>query len=140
MGVSDLPTRLYAAYNRHDPESVARLYDAEATHEEIAQGNTRHGAQAIADGLRRFFTWFPDAHWEPRCQILDPAGEAAVTYLLTATLQAPMGPIPAHGQQLALQGTHVLHLGANTIRSSEDYWDATTFQRQLNHTKTGVTA
>ncbi len=139
MGLSDIPTRLYTAYNQHDPAAVARLYAAGATHEEIAQGNTRQGPEAIAEGLRRFFTWFPDARWEPRSQIIDPGGAVAVTYLLTATLQAPMGPFHPRGQQLSLRGAHVLHLGGNTIRRSEDYWDATTFQRQLNLTNTGET-
>lgn len=139
MTMTGLPARLYEAYNRHEPSAVARLYDAEATHEEIAQGNTRQGSEAIADGLRQFFTWFPDAQWEPRSQITDPDGAVAITYLLTATLQAPMGTLAAQGQRLSLRGVHVLHLDGDVIHRSEDYWDAATFQRQMNHTKTGET-
>lgn len=138
--MNDLPAQLYAAYNGHQPESVARLYEAEATHEEISQGRVIQGPERIADGLRRFFTWFPDAHWTPRSQITDPTGKIAITYLLTATLQAPMGPIPAGGQQLSLRGTHVLHLNGTAISRSEDYWDAATFQRQLNTNNKGESA
>lgn len=137
MRMAGLPARLYEAYNRHEPSAVARLYHLDATHEEIAQGNIRQGPQAIAEGLRQFFTWFPDARWEPRSHISDQAGWVAVTYLLTATLQAPMGALAARGQQLSLRGVHVLHLGGDAIRGSEDYWDAATFQRQINHNKTG---
>ena len=143
MGVSDpadLAAGLYAAYNRHDPAGVGALYHAEGTHRDIAQDRTIHGPAAIAEGLRRFFTWFPDAHWEPRSQIVDPGGLVAVTYLLTATLQAPMGPVPARGQRLSLHGVHVLQPDGDRIRASEDYWDAATFHRQMSHTNPGGTA
>ncbi|GAA3811607.1 ester cyclase [Streptomyces chiangmaiensis] len=140
MNLTGLPARLYEAYNHHDPLAVARLYDAGATHEEIAQGSSRQGPEAIADGLRRFFQWFPDAHWQPQTQITDPNGPVAITYLLTATLQAPMGPLAARGQRLSLRGVHVLHLGGELIRGSADYWDAATFHRQMNTTTTGETA
>jgi hypothetical protein len=62
-------------------------------------------------------------------------GRVAVTYLLTATLQAQMGPVPAYGQKISLRGVHVMHQQGGLIRGSEDYWDATTFQRQLNNIK-----
>jgi steroid delta-isomerase-like uncharacterized protein len=133
MRMSGVAERLYDAYNRHDPAAVAQLYAAGATHEDIAQGRPRTGPEAISDGLRKFFGWFPDVRWEPHLQITDPDGRVAVTYLLTATLQAQMGPVPASGQKISLRGVHVLHLQGGLIRRSEDYWDATTFQRQLNN-------
>ena len=132
MTLSGVAERLYEAYNRHEPASVAQLYAADATHEDIAQGRPRTGPEAISDGLRKFFVWFPDARWEPHLQITDPDGRAAITYLLTATLQTQMGPVPASGQKISLRGVHVLQLQHGLIRRSEDYWDATTFQRQLN--------
>jgi predicted ester cyclase len=139
MKLTGLPARLYEAYNHHDPLAAARLYDTGARHEEIAQGGSRQGPEAIADGLRHFFHWFPDAHWEPQTHITDPGGPVAIAYLLTATLQAPMGPLVARGQRLSLRGAHVLHLRGDLIRGSEDYWDAATFHRQMNHPTTGDT-
>jgi steroid delta-isomerase-like uncharacterized protein len=132
MKMIGLPERLYDAYNRHDPAAVAQLYAVDGTHEDIAQGRPKSGPEAIADGLRKFFGWFPDAHWEPHFQIADPSGPVAVTYLLTGALRAQMGPVAACGQKISLRGVHVLHLHGGLIRRSEDYWDATTFQRQLN--------
>lgn len=126
MGLID---DLYAAYNRHDAAAVAGLYHPDASHHEVAQGKTVHGAAAIADGLDRFFAWLPDVHWQPRTQVIDPDGDVAVTYLLTA-----------RGRQVRLNGAHVLHLEGDRIRRSEDYWDAGTFQRQINHTTQGDTA
>ncbi|GAA2326714.1 ester cyclase [Streptomyces kunmingensis] len=140
MRPTGLPAQLYAAYNRHDPTAAGHLYGAHATHDEIAQGGSRQGPEAIAEGLRHFFHWFPDAYGEPLTQIADPSGRVAVTYRLTATLHEPMGAIAARHQPLSLRGVHVLHLARNEIRGSEDYWDVATFHRQMKNTGTGETS
>lgn len=135
MTLSGIAAKLYEAYNRQDADAAGRLYAADATHEDIAQGRPKNGATVIAEGLGKFFGWFPDAHWEPECQIGagDGDGPVSVPYLLSATLQSAMGPIAAQGQKITLRGIHVLHLKDGLIQRSEDYWDAGTFQRQLNN-------
>ncbi|VIO66597.1 hypothetical protein CI1B_17190 [Bradyrhizobium ivorense] len=137
MTLTGLPGLLYRAYNDHDPAAVARLYASDATHEDVAQGKPKRGPAEIANGLSKFFSWFPDAHWAAQAQITDPSGSVAITYLMTATLRGQMGPILPRGQRVSLQGVHVLHTGEGVILSSRDYWDATTFQRQLNTPQTG---
>src|SRR5687768_16112643 len=99
MKLSGIAALFYDAYNRHDTGAVERLYAPDATHEDIAQGRPRTGASAIADGLGRFFGWFPDAHWQPLSFIADVDGKVAVTYLMSATLQSAMGPVAARGQK-----------------------------------------
>lgn len=125
MDPNTIPALLYAAYNRHDPAAVADLYHPQATHVEVAQGRTVQGAQAIAAGLQRFFGRLPDARWQTRSLVVDPGGAVAITYLLTA-----------HGTRVRLYGAHVLRLEADRIRHSEDYWDAGTFQRQIEQGET----
>ena len=100
---------------------------------------TDYSLNPVGNGQRRLKALFDDknnagadAHWEPHLQITDPDGRVAVTYLLTATLQTQMGPVLASGQKISLRGVHVLHQQGGLIRRSEDYWDATTFQRQLD--------
>jgi ketosteroid isomerase-like protein len=44
-----------------------------------------------------------------------------------------MGPVASRGQKISLRGVHVLNLRDGLIQRSEDYWDAATFQRQLNN-------
>jgi steroid delta-isomerase-like uncharacterized protein len=133
MKIAGIAGKLYDAYNRHDPAGAAKLYAANATHEDIAQGRPKTGPDDIAAGLGKFFGWFPDAHWEPQSAIVGADGREASTYLLTATLQAPMGPVAARGQKIALRGVHFLELRDGLITRSEDYWDAASFQRQLNN-------
>lgn len=65
-GVADV---LYAAYNSHDLEKVASLYEIDGVHQDIAMGHQVVGGEAIAAGLKKFFGWFPDARWEPLRQM-----------------------------------------------------------------------
>lgn len=133
MTADGVIAQLYRAYNDHDAGAVAALYAADATHEDVAQGKPKHGRDEIASGLARFFDWFPDACWKPDRFAVGANGMAAVSYLLTGTLKSRLGPIAAQGQAISLRGVHMLDIRDGLIRRSEDYWDAATFQRQLNH-------
>jgi steroid delta-isomerase-like uncharacterized protein len=133
MKIGGIASMLYDAYNRHDPAAVAQLYSADGAHEDIAQGRPKTGRDEIAAGLSKFLGWFPDARWEPQSTILGADEREAVTYLLTGTLQAQMGPVAPRGQRISLRGAHVLQLRDGLIKRSEDYWDAASFQRQLNN-------
>jgi ketosteroid isomerase-like protein len=57
--------------------------------------------------------------------------EAAVTYVLTGTLQQRLGPFEPQGQKLELRGVHVFEVDGGLIRQTEDYWDTGTFGRQM---------
>lgn len=124
---------LYEAYNRHDADAAAALYGLDGTHEDVAVGRPSRGRAAIAAGLRRLFTAFPDARWTPT-SALEHDGRAFGTYILTGTLRQDMGPIRATGQRLELRGVHVLETDSGEIRLSQDFWDSATFQRQMNTT------
>jgi steroid delta-isomerase-like uncharacterized protein len=137
--MKDLSDRLFDAYNRHDTPAVARLYHADATHEDVAQGRPRRGPEAIAGGLRKFLDCFPDAQWEPYVHFADQHNGRAITYRLSATLQKPMGSLAARGQRISLRGVLVLELSDDLICRSTDYWDGVTLQRQLNAISTEET-
>ena len=122
---------LYAAYNAHQTDAVARLYHDDATHEDVAHGRPKVGALAIAEGLGWFLRWFPDAAWHIHSTIAGQR-EVAVSYTLSGTLSAAMGPVLPRGQRISLRGIQVLTIAKGKIQRSEDYWDAMTFQKQLN--------
>ena len=130
MEIDDALTSLYEAYNGHSPSQVAARYRTDGRHVEVAQGNERSGRDAIREGLARFFEAFPDAHWAERARIV-AADCAAVTYTLTGTLRAQLGPFEPAGQRLELNGVHVVYVAKGEITLIEDYWDAATFARQM---------
>jgi predicted ester cyclase len=128
--VEALLDSLYDAYNRHRPAEAAALYRAEARHFEIAQGSERAGRQAIRESLERLFEAFPDARWEERERVVS-GNRAAVTYLLTGSLQGRLGPFEPVGQRLELRGVHVFRAMDGLSEASEDYGDSGAFGRQM---------
>lgn len=122
---------LYAAYNAHDPDSVALLYTPSGVHEEVADGRCSVGREEIAGGLTRLFAAFPDAEWSPETVVIE-GSQGVVSYRLSGTLQGPLGPVPPLGQKLDLRGVHVVELDDDgKIERSLDYWDAATFRGQM---------
>jgi steroid delta-isomerase-like uncharacterized protein len=119
-----------AAYNGHDADAAAALYAPDGRHVEVAQGQTREGRAAIHAGLGDFLASFPDAHWEPDAVIAADDG-VAIPYVLTGSLQAPLGPFAAQGQRVEFRGVHVLRVSDGEIVESCDYWDSGTFGRQM---------
>jgi steroid delta-isomerase-like uncharacterized protein len=136
-GPAAIGRALYRAYNRHDAAAAGALYRPDAVHSEVARGKEVHGREDIVRGLAGFFTLFPDAHWEPLREIAGDAG-VAIGYRLTGSLQAPMGPVTAHGQQLDLRGVHLVHTDRSWISATEDYWDGATFQKQMTEGSKGA--
>jgi predicted ester cyclase len=129
-GTGAVVTALYEAYNSHDAEAAGALYAPDGRHAEVATGQARTGGTAIAEGLAGLLAAFPDARWEEQARIVD-GDRAAVTYILTGTLQQKFGPFEPAGQRLELRGAHVLEVGPDGIRVCEDYWDASSFGRQM---------
>ena len=133
LDMQTVARKLFAAYNSHDAAAVARLYDADGTHEDVAQGRSQRGPEAIAAGLGRFFERFPDARWQTPFEIADAGQRVAIPYVFSGTLQKPIGAIAARGQAVSLRGVLILELNDGRIVRSTDYWDSATFQRQLNN-------
>ena len=128
--VEQLVSAFYAAHNAGDVEAAAALYAPAGRHLEVATGRRGEGPVQIGAGLAGFLRAFPDARWEEQVRVVAD-GCAAVTYLLTGTLQEGLGPFEPAGQNLELRGVHVLEIGPAGIVSCEDYWDAATFGRQM---------
>lgn len=128
--IDGLVDRLYEAYNAQDAAAAAELYAPDGRHVEIATGGERTGPDAIREGLEGFLRSFPDAHWAPQERIV-AGSAAAVTYVLTGTLQAKLGPFEPAGQRLELRGVHLVRERDGAIAACEDYWDAGSFGRQM---------
>jgi steroid delta-isomerase-like uncharacterized protein len=120
----------YAAYNRQDAGAAAALYAEDGAHAEVATGIARVGRDEIEDGLAAFLAAFPDATWETEEPFVRNGG-VAVPYTLRGTLRGPLGPFEPAKQRLEIRGVHVLEVRDGAIVRSDDYWDGSTFARQM---------
>ncbi len=128
----ELAAALHAAYNAHAAKDAGALYAAGATHTDVALEREASGPENIARGLASFLRCFPDAHWEAGEPIGGRGDAAAITYRLTGTLSAPMGPLEPSGQRLDLRGVLIVRAGNGGIAATEDYWDSATFRQQMS--------
>jgi steroid delta-isomerase-like uncharacterized protein len=119
-----------AAYAARDAHAAAILYARDGSHREVATGHERVGRHDIEEGFARFMRCFPDAIWTTKHLIVE-GNTAAVSYVLTGTLSAHMGPFEPNGQRLELEGVHLLEVADGWIRATVDYWDTGTFARQM---------
>ena len=120
----------YAAYNGHDSAAAASLYGPDGKHLEVAQDRVVEGSAALQETLEHFFKCFPDANWTPHTLVAE-SDRAAVAYVLTGTLEAPLGPFEPNGLQLCIKGVHLFHTSPLEILETADYWDSGTFARQM---------
>lgn len=127
---AEVVTAFYAAYAGRDARAAAALYADGGTHEEIATGKSSAGRSEIEQGLASFLGAFPDAEWETGEPFLREDG-AAIPYTLRGTLAGRLGPFEGAGQRLELRGVHILEIRNGQITSSADYWDGSTFARQM---------
>jgi hypothetical protein len=131
MGALELAKILWVAYNAHKPGDAGELYTADGTHTDAALSRQAIGGQDISRGLAYFLHCFPDAHWTA-CEWIGDGAVSAISYRLTGTLSAPMGPFEPAGQRLDLRGVLVVHAGDGGIVATEDYWDRAAFHEQMN--------
>lgn len=128
--IGELIENFYSAYNSHDSAAAASLYRPDGRHREVAQDRVIEGPAALQDTLEHFFKCFPDANWTP-VTVVAESDRAAVAYVLTGTLQAPLGPFEPNRQQLRLDGVHLFQTSQSGISETADYWDSGTFARQM---------
>ncbi|NDV07674.1 ester cyclase [Rhodococcus sp. IEGM 248] len=132
MGTTaQLVTRLFQAYNDHNPDEVADLYASACRHRDVAAGADHDTPKRVAGGLAGLFAAFPDANWTCDAMLLD-GDRAAVTYELTGHLQGRLGSYQPTGQSLRLAGVQVVEVKDGAIVATTDYWDGGTLHRQLS--------
>lgn len=130
MSRADLIARFYAAYNAHDAAAAAALYADDASHTEAASGRSRTGRAAIKRGLAGFLGMLDDLRLDPGARV--HAGDhSLVFYRMRGRMTRAIGPHPARGQEIALDGVHRFVLRDGMIVETHDYWDEAAFMAQI---------
>ena len=120
----DFATRYTAAWCSHDPEQVASFFAPEASLA-VNDGPPAVGRKQVAALAQSFMTTFPDLQ-----VIMDDlrtqSDSAEYHWTLTGTA--------ASGRQVRISGFERWRIGAGgLIASSQGYFDAAEYQRQLQH-------
>jgi len=127
---------LFAAWNAHDADAIARFYTTAATVRDSAEpANAASGSDAIAARARVVLSGFSDAKLEILTILVD-GNRACVEWRFSGTHDGDFVGVSATGVSVDSVGAAVSEFDEDgKIISETDYWDVARFLRQ-----TGVLA
>ena len=125
-----LVSELYAAWSLHRPEAIEAIFTDDAVYEDVAAGQRHNGKKAIKEFLCATFAWAPD--FRVNMLSLTIGNDSAATEWISEGIQTgPIGDLPASGNGFRLRGASILTFRDGKIANVTDYYDMTTFKRQL---------
>ena len=125
-----LVSELYAAWSLHRPEAIDAIFTDDAVYEDVAAGQRHNGKKAIKEFLCATFAWAPD--FRVNMLSLTISNDSAATEWISEGIQTgPIGDLPASGNGFRLRGASILTFRDGKIANVTDYYDMTTFKRQL---------
>jgi steroid delta-isomerase-like uncharacterized protein len=128
---SELVERLTEAWNRHDPDAVARCYAPDAISRDVTLSEPLHGRGAIRNAAEMYMNAFPDIHLEIRRLVCD-GDVACEEWQATGTHQGDLMGLKATGRSGTTRGCNVMVVSSDGLIESETtYWDAAGLYRQL---------
>jgi steroid delta-isomerase-like uncharacterized protein len=125
-----LVSELYAAWSLHRPEAIDAIFTDDAVYEDVAAGQRHNGKKTIKEFLSATFAWAPD--FRVNMLSLTIGNDSAATEWISEGIQTgPIGDLPASGNGFRLRGASILTFRDGKIANVTDYYDMTTFKRQL---------
>ena len=119
-----------AAYNSHDADVAAALYDEKVVNVQIPWETSIHGRDAMRSTYQRVFQAFPDLSVEIENQ-LESGQEVAVEWHFRGTMRGSFAGHPPSGSAFSLRGCELFQIKAGMIVGQRGYWDKATLFRQL---------
>ena len=120
-----------AAYNRHDPDAAASLYDEQVTNVQMPYGKPVQGREAMRATYVNVFRAFPDIHVDIENLVQDGPW-VAVEWRFTGTLQGEFAGQPPTGAAFTLRGCELFRVEGGKIQAQRGYWDKASMFSQLN--------
>lgn len=122
-----------AAYNRHDPDAAAALYDEQVTNVQMPYGKPVQGREAMRATYVNVFRAFPDIQVEIE-NIVQDGPWVAVEWRFTGTMRGEFAGQPPTHAPFTLRGCELFRVENGRIQAQRGYWDKASMFAQLNLT------
>ncbi|MBR8835885.1 MAG: ester cyclase [Stigonema ocellatum SAG 48.90 = DSM 106950] len=120
-----------ADWSSHDVDHLLSLFTDDCLYEDVTFGVVNHGKAALkafADGI---FAAFPDLKIELTARFV--AGDwAAMEWVISGTHKGDLHGMPATNKAFSIRGATIIELQLQKIRRNSDYWDLTSFLKQID--------
>jgi len=126
----EVAQRWVAAYNSHDPDAAAALYDNDVTNDQFPWGKTVTGRDAMRSTYSHIFRAFPDIRVEIE-NLTEAESRAVVEWRFSGTMKGEFAGFPPTNRSFNLRGCEVFEIVDGRIRLQRGYWDKATLFDQL---------
>jgi steroid delta-isomerase-like uncharacterized protein len=119
------------AYNNHNPDEAAALYDENATNLQMPYGKPVQGREAMRSTYVKIFQSFPDIHVQVE-NLVENGQWVVVEWRFGGGMQGEFAGHSPNNSQFDMRGCEIFEIVDGKIRTQRGYWDKATMFGQLN--------
>lgn len=119
-----------AAYNSHDSEAAAVLYDENVTNMQLPWGKPVQGREAMRATYIKIFQAFPDIHIEIE-NLLEHDAWVVVEWRFSGTMRGEFAGHSPSNRAFKMRGCEIFQIVKGMIHVQHGYWDKATMFDQL---------
>ena len=116
--------------NRGDVSHADRVFAADCTMHLTGVAQPIHGVAAWKETVAGLLAAFPDLHFTIEDQLTD-GDRVAIRWHATGTHGGPLGPVPATGRSISLDGLIIDQLRDGMVVERWEQWDQPCMLQQL---------
>lgn len=133
--IANLFARRVDAFNRHDSDALAALYDPDCTVESPLAASTLRGKHALTKVHHTLFTAFPDITWTSEHLIID-GDMASFTGTFTGSYTGGFMGLPPNGKPIRIPVALICRIADGLIVWERRIYDLTGMMVQAELLKT----
>ena len=122
--------RWVAAYNSHDPDAAAELYDESVTNIQLPWPNPVQGREAMRAAYIKVFQAFPDIRVEVD-NLLEDGSWIVVEWRFNGTMRGEFAGHAPNNRSFNMRGCELFQVIDSKICNQHGYWDKATMFDQL---------
>jgi steroid delta-isomerase-like uncharacterized protein len=118
------------SWSSQNTEALLALFTDDCIYEDVTFGLVNHGKSELRAFASGFFAACPDFRIELKSQFVS-GGWAAMEWVMSGTHEGDLPGMPASHRKFSVRGATIAELEGSKLRRISDYWNLTTFLKQL---------
>jgi steroid delta-isomerase-like uncharacterized protein len=117
-------------WSAHDLDRLLPLFTDDVVYEDVTMGVVNRGAAQLRTFAEGLFSGFPDVTFEMRSSFANGSSGGS-EWIMRGTHTGDLPGMPATRRRMEVRGASIFEFSGDKIRRCSDYWDMTTFLKQL---------
>jgi steroid delta-isomerase-like uncharacterized protein/uncharacterized protein (TIGR02118 family) len=117
-------------WSAHDLDRLLPLFTDDVVYEDVTMGVVNRGRSELRAFAEAFFSGFPDITFELQSSVANGSSGSS-EWIMRGTHQGDLPGMPATGKRMEVRGSSTFEFDGTRIRRCSDYWNMTTFLKQL---------